>query len=308
MDRRAQWIFAVAVSFVLSLGVSSLGFATDVDGPDDCIRFTDDFGDAPESIPAYPSGVLGKFPTCSTPGLVGTQTGPCPFISTTPGPTGFVRHAHSVPGTFFLGCYPGPMGYDEDVDGKVNTPLLGFTACVVGVTTDCATTAFGGMAFDQDECFGDGSDAGLTLMPVLTTCASSTVTYNAYTCHAPAQAFLNILVDMNGDGDWNDNFSCPPPVSTCAYEWAVKNQTIALTPGCNTLVSPPFNVGPNPNHSWLRISITAMPMPDDFPWNGTASLPSLPVVNGETEDYPVEIEAPVPTQASSWGRVKAVYR
>jgi len=63
----------------------------------------------------------------------------------------------------------GPFGIDSDADDKVNTPSSGPSTCHAGLATDCVETVFlPAMTFDQDECFGDGSDAGLPLQPVLT--------------------------------------------------------------------------------------------------------------------------------------------
>ena len=63
------WLFFVATAALLLAVAPAL--ATDVDGPNDCNRTPVDFGDAPESVPAYPA-VPGCFPTCLAPGPVGT--------------------------------------------------------------------------------------------------------------------------------------------------------------------------------------------------------------------------------------------
>jgi hypothetical protein len=285
--------------------------ATDVDGPDDCGRFLDDWGDAPESFMAYPAsagGAIGNFPTCSLPGGTGTQTTSCPPISTPPGPTGYVKHFLSVPGSFWLGCYAGPMGIDFDPEGKTGLGGSGNSFCNPAITTDCVEPGYAPLSFDQDECLGDGSDAGLFAAPSFVACNPATVAYEAFSCHATAQGFLNILLDMNSDGDWNDNFACPPPAGGCAYEWAVRNHPITLAPGCNPLISPAFLVGPNVGLAWMRISISQEPVGDDFPWNGTAAMPGGQIRNGETEDYPFSIQAATPASESSWGRVKSTYR
>jgi hypothetical protein len=317
MNRFKTPLFAVIAALLMLAPVPVP--ATDVDGPDDCTRIIHDMGDAPESIPAYPSGVLGKFPTCFAPGPAGTQeiAPGCPPISTLPGATGFVLHT-SVPasgGNYWLGCYPVPgglMGIDSDLDGKVNTPSIGFSACHPGLPTDCAQAAFlPVMTFDQDECFLDGSDAGLVTLPSLQVCKPSTVTFTTANCAQGQirQVYLNILLDMNEDGDWNDTFTCPPVPGPCAYEWAVKNVPFVLSvPGCETHTSPAFLVGPNNGFGWMRISISDFPMPDDYPWNGTVSLPGGEMQGGETEDYPVEITSPTAVNGSTWGRLKVLYR
>ena len=314
MDRFKTLLFsAIAALLVLTPTPAP---ATDVDGPDDCVRVIHDMGDAPEGIPAYPSGVIGKFPTCFAPGPIGTQELACPPISTAPGPTGYVLHDQLGPstgGNYWLGCYVSPLGLygiDSDGDGKVNTPAIGFSACAPGLATDCVQAAFlPVMTFDQDECFLDGSDAGLLAVPSLIVCHPATVSFSTANCGQQRQVFLNILVDMNEDGDWNDNFQCQPVPGPCAYEWAVKNAPLLLSvPGCEAHTSPAFLVGPQPVHSWMRISISDLPMPDDYPWNGTVSFAGGHMRGGETEDYPLEISVITAAQGSSWGRLKVLYR
>jgi hypothetical protein len=282
--------------------------ATDVDGPDDCQKAHEDWGDAPEHVLAYP-GVMGHFPTCLAPSAPGTQQLACPPISTPPGPTGYVRHIQG-PGGYWLGCYSTPggfMGIDTDPDGKANSPAVGFSACAPGSKTDCVENAFG-LTFDQDECYGDGSDAGLLAPPVLTPCAPASVTFNAFTCAAPRQVFLNILVDMNEDGDWNDNFVCPSGV--CAYEWGVKNALVVLPPGCTPITSPSFMVAPRSanGRGWMRITLTDFPVSDDFPWAGSAGTAQAAFQGGETEDYPVAIQFTTGSRPGSWGQLKRIYR
>jgi hypothetical protein len=254
-----------------------------------------DRGDAPEEFQAYP-GVPGHFPTCTTITPAGTQNivPLCPPISTAPGPTGYVLHVATAadPFSFWLGC--GTPGVDGETDGKSNDNGAPFSLCNTGVPVDCFETNFG-LTFGQDECYGDGVDAGLDLGKVkLSTCQTATIDYKAYNCKTTIEVYLNILIDMNHDGDWNDNFQCPGVSPGCAYEWAVKNKLITLAPGCNPLTSPSFLVGPQPGDGWLRITLTATPVSDNFPWDGSAGGPGGQgfFQGGETEDYPVVINGP----------------
>ncbi|MBI5835777.1 MAG: hypothetical protein HZB25_00905 [Candidatus Eisenbacteria bacterium] len=300
------FLFAAVAAGLMLLPPIAMG--TDKDGPDDCLRtLIEDMGDAPEDIPAYP-GVMGRFPTCAFPSAPGTQTLACPPISTPPGPTGFIRHLQ-LGNSYWLGCYltpVGPQGIDSEPDGKTNTPAVGMSVCHPGLPTDCVEKAFG-MTFDQDECYADGSDAGLHVMPVFLPCAMAGVGFTTFNCDGPRQVFLNILVDMNEDGDWNDNFPCP---TGCAYEWAVKNVPIPLPPGCATLASPPFLVGPRSQNGrgWMRISLTDEPVNDDYPWAGSATTPAGIYRGGETEDYPVAVEFTTDSKPGTWGRLKRTYR
>jgi hypothetical protein len=270
----------------------------------DCEIAHEDRGDAPECIPAYPSGVIGHFPTCTS-ALCGAggQELVCPAISSPPGAgAGFVLHL--TPPTFlhfWLGCYGLLTGIDSEGDGKTNTPAVGSSACAPGLATDCAEAAFG-MSFDQDECYLDGVDAGVTAPIILAACQANTFTYTATNCGPePINVFLNVLVDLNEDGDWNDNVMCSG-APACAYEWGVKNAPVTLVPGCSILVTPAFSAGPSADRGWLRISLSPTPAPDDYPWAGASFQ------GGETEDYPVVIDRTTPTNPSSWGRVKSQYR
>ena len=306
-------ILATLFACTLSLGlcfVTPIADATDVDGGGDCTGQASDWGDAPEGVFAYP-GVIGKFPTCRDMSVFGTQELPpvCPPRSSPPGPTGHIFHtSSSIGANYWLGCYPGSglgteMGIDRDPEGKMNQPAVGSSFCD-SRPTDCVETAFG-LTFDQDECYGDGSDAGLSGPPALTACQSGAITFNTYLCSSlPQTVFLNILVDMNQDGDWNDALLCNSPAAGCAYEWAVKNVPIVLTPGCGQVTSPAFAVGPTPGPAWLRISLMDTPASDDYPWAGGAGQGGFQ--GGETEDYPVRIDQSVPAVPSTWGRIKAL--
>jgi hypothetical protein len=293
--------------------------ATDRDPSDDCNRPLTDFGDAPEGVRAYPqSAVIGRFPTCLAPGAIGTRDHDCPFAprSTVPGATGYVEHLH-LAGTpaYWLGCYSGPngsYGIDGESDGKVNTPSNGASACSA-VPTDCV---LGG--WDQDECSGDGSDAGAMRdfggpfalfvdCPFGATGFENRVDFRATNCGPPKQVYLNVCVDLNHDGDWNDALRCT--FAVCAYEWAVKNESVTLPNGCSTNVSPTFVVpGSAFLHTWVRVSLTDEPVPDDYPWNGSAGTATGAFLGGETEDYLADILFIDPVRSSTWGSVKLLYR
>lgn len=308
---------AIALLAAGALAFAGPSQARDVDGGPDCQLDKIDWGDAPEEVLAYP-GVPGRFPTCSFPGPAGTQNlNPvCPPISTLPGPTGHVTHIQfgpTTPGNYWLGCYfdatGAAIGIDSESDGKTNQPSTGLSFCNSTLLTDCVE-AGAGLLFDQDECYLDGSDAGVKAPPVLLACKVSAVTFETFNCGQNRTVFLNVLIDMNQDGDWNDNDICVDDAGNvlCAYEWAVKNATLVLPPGCAVLTTPPFLVGPRPGPGWMRITISDDPVTDDFPWAGSALLAGGELRGGETEDYPVEIEKEVPSETSTWGRVKNFYR
>jgi hypothetical protein len=274
--------------------------------PDYCTALQRDFGDAPEGIDAYP-GVTGHFPTCLADGAAGDQTGTCRF-GTAPGPTGYVlNETRASDDHFWLGCPMGSggPGIDSESNGKVSLTSGGSTVgCLASVTPDCSETAFG-LTFGQDECTG-GDDAGIAAQVTLTTCTQASIPFTAWSCAAvPIQAYLNILVDMNHDGDWNDDFNTCN-VGVCASEWAIKNAPIVLQPECNSLISPAFPVGPNAGPGWMRITLSKLPVIDDFPWAGSATTSGGVLVGGETEDYPVAI-APTITGVRTPGLPRDVW-
>jgi hypothetical protein len=269
----------------------------------DCLHDFNDYGDAPECTPAYPSGVIAHFPTYPPSCGTGTQevSPNCVPRSSPPGEPGYVTHINNYDAwQLWLGCLP---------DGDLST--IGGADNDIGRPMDCVETAFGGMTFDQDECFGDGVDAGLLSEPVFLAGMPATITFSLVHCVSD-HVYLNLLIDMNADGDWNDSFADPSDPSQCIYEWAIKNYELQLgTDLCNTIVSPEFMVGPWPGPAWMRLTVSANPAADSYPWNGASLFAGSPVpyfYGGETEDYPVMITAPTPVGARSWGELKTMYR
>jgi hypothetical protein len=262
--------------------------------PQPCESGYNDFGDAPENIAAYPSGKIGHFPTCLAPSAPATADLACASQDPPPGPTGYVKHVTlaSDLNKVGLGCgdpaAAATLAADDDPDGKVNLIGAGTPSdCSAAAITDGAEVAFGGMTFGQDENFGD-SDAGVD-PPTFKACSPATVSFRTFNCGPSVEGFLNILVDMNEDGDWTDTFLCG---TQCVSEWAVRNVRIPLPSGCLAQTSPSFMIGPNAGHGWMRVTVTLQPVPPDFAWNGSAGTPTAQLNGGETEDYPVEILPP----------------
>ena len=54
-------------------------------------------------------------------------------------------------------------------------------------------------------------------------------------------------------------------------------------------------------HVWMRLEIAERPVPPN--WDGSDVFE-----DGESEDYLVEVTAPVPVEQGSWGQIKSVYR
>ena len=271
-------------------------YPVEITGLDSCAVTYEDFGDAPENLAAYTTGVVGNFPTCLAPGAVGTRDVGCGApLSTPPGATGYIRHValSADPAHFWLGCglsTSALAGLDGEVDGKVDVGGVfgGPSACDPAVATDCIESLIG-LSMNQDECVGD-SDAGLTAPTFFMACSLGVVPFEAYNCTPQdAVATLNVLIDWNHDGDWNDVLSPACGQTQCTPEWVVKNVAVALTPGCNFVQTPVFQSGQFAGRSWMRLSLTRDPVPDDYPWNGSAGTPGGFFAGGETEDHPVNV-------------------
>jgi len=171
---------------------------------------------------------------------------------------------------------------------------------------------------DGDEQLHDGSDAGVEPMAgYFYVCGTNWLNLSTANCGAPRTVYLNVLVDWNSDGDWNDNVtcaganSCPcPQPAACVQEWVVKNHALTLPAGCGVQPSPSFDLPDIPDGSlcWTRVTLTDDPVDDDFPWAGSANRPGGFYAGGETEDYPLMVLGPDPVRRSTWGRLKIDYR
>lgn len=258
-----------------------------------CTLFYHEAGDAPEGFSPYPGVAVAHFPTCAAAGAPGSQEIECgAAMSTAPGLTGRVKHVagFDFAPPFWLGCgasAPALGGIDAESDGKTG-PASGGNTC--GGSVDCTELTPWGMSFGQDECLGD-ADAGMDGPIELGACTTTRLRFRATLCELQSGlAYLNVLVDWNQDGDWNDILSCATSQS-CAPEWVVKNALLPLTRGCGAYETPEFAVGPRVGPGWMRITLTADPVADQFPWAGSDGSPNGDFRSGETEDHPVMILA-----------------
>lgn len=304
MIRIAPLALVLLLSGAIIFPATALAQA-DVDGPD-CGRPIQDFGDAPEDAEYF--GVVGHFPTCLTPTTPGDQETVCPPRSTPPGTTGYVKHVQTGESNYWFGglCDPANLsGVDSDADGKYSYPGPGPSACDPDVPTDPPP---GTVKAGQDEYgggYGGGDGDGGIFTNLLGTCGENYVQFATANCGPPRTAYLNILVDVNFDGDWNDNVSC----EVCGHEWGVKNHPIEIPSGCQFHDAPPFQGGDTEGFgAWMRLSLTDEPVDDDYPWAGSANRPGGAYMGGETEDRAVDIINPLPVRPSSWGEIKTLYR
>jgi hypothetical protein len=257
-----------------------------------CTLSYHDAGDAPEGFPPYPGVAVGRFPTCSADTGPGTQEIDCGMpVSSAPGPTGQALHlaGFDFAPPFWLGCGASPPalgGIDSEMEGK-SGPGGGGNACGGGAV-DCTELTPWGMSFGQDECLGD-LDAGVSGPIEFEVCTTTRLRFRATLCELDSlPAYLNVLVDWNQDGDWNDNLSCGTG-APCAPEWVVRTARITVTRGCSEHESPQFVVGPGAGPGWMRVTLTGDPVHSGFPWAGSNGTVNGIFRSGETEDHPVVI-------------------
>jgi len=255
-----------------------LGLAFVITGEDKPPEY--DLGDAPDStnsvtgaaMLAYPSGVVGHFPTVY-------QAGSPPY-----GP--LHRHPRDL---FFLGKSvtletEADLGLDEDLVNNLD-PL-------------------------NNAANRDGADDGLALPVLMPSCQTTTVEYIVtVTNPLTKQAYVNIWCDWNRDGDWDDTMLCPD--GSEAPEWAVQNHVPVLPgPGAYTITSPPFRCWHPEGHGldplWVRITIADQPHHPSI--GGLGAAPGLegtgPIEGyqyGETEDYYIRPTIEATRLKFDWG-------
>jgi hypothetical protein len=106
--------------------------------------------------------------------------------------------------------------------------------------------------------------------------AQAELALDLVTSDATAKFWLNVLVDLNGDGRWDG------AGAGGELEWPVQNSEVAFDGKTRTRVEiPPFafsNGAHVPSKAWMRVALTDGPVPK--PWDGSGQFGA-----GEIEDY-----------------------
>ena len=236
-----------------------------------------DLGDAPDSsnsydvnMTAYPSmGMLpvvvpGRFPTVY-------RKGSPPY-----GPV------HWVPEIAHLGTRVSQeieADYGFDQDGGTN------------------------LAPSRDAADMDGCDDGVAMPLYLPPCRETRFAYTVNVNRPVEVLYVNVWLDFNRDGDWDDVLMCDLPTAVSdgrrvAREWAVRNQVLTgLRPGLHEIRTPGF-VSWHPRWAvgtdapiWMRITLSDRPwgirnaddVADALGWGGSG--PENGYWTGESEDY-----------------------
>jgi hypothetical protein len=135
----------------------------------------------------------------------------------------------------------------------------------------------------------DQADDGVAMPLTLPHCGWATFDYVVTVVEPGTDLWINVWLDFNRDGDWDDTVDCS---AGPASEWAVQNQFLFNLPeGQSTVTTPAFlSAHPEGTHEqiWMRITLS------EQPWRGGSnpgargnggSGPQTMYMIGETEDY-----------------------
>jgi hypothetical protein len=135
----------------------------------------------------------------------------------------------------------------------------------------------------------DQGDDGVVFPLIMPSCCWSTFDYVVNVIDPSTDLWVNVWIDWNRDGDWDDTLDCPEGP---APEWAVQNQFLFNLPvGINQITTPailPWHPEQGSEQIWMRITLSGQP------WRGgsnpgakgnAGSGPQAKYAIGETEDY-----------------------
>jgi hypothetical protein len=135
----------------------------------------------------------------------------------------------------------------------------------------------------------DGADDGVLFPLNLPACRWTTFDYIVNVIDPDVDLWVNVWLDWNRDGDWDDTLEC---AQGPAPEWAVQNQLLFdLAIGSNQITAPAvlsWHPASGPKEIWMRITLS------EQPWKGgsnpaakgnAGSGPQGKYLYGETEDY-----------------------
>ncbi|MEE4257771.1 MAG: T9SS type A sorting domain-containing protein [Bacteroidales bacterium] len=228
-----------------------------------------EFGDAPESVIAYPSsGVIGWFPTCMSVG------------------TNWVQHNN-------FGAQLGPtFDFEPDGNGGICPSFAPYD------NDECFQDGDAGLMMPEPYTIVSNNVVpcpGFTGTPLGFTCviASWGIDVDIDVANfMPSQTlgFLNVLMDFNQNGVWGDHDTCAgvPVPEHVLINFPIPN---GFAGPVSVLGPPPFTIGNHSGYVWTRFSITEAPVATN--WDGHGFFE-----DGESEDYLLEI---TPTLQSDFG-------
>ena len=183
-----------------------------------------------------------------------------------------------------LGPY-GPLHVNSQLVAYLGTRITGETEADTGPDEDNTNN----IVFGTNMANRDGGDDGITVPIALPNCGWATIDYKVTVVTPGTDLWVNVWIDFNRDGDWDDTENCPAgPVP----EWAVQNQFLyGLPAGLHEIATPAFRSWhPEDGPESIRLRITLA----EQPWTGgsnpgevgnAGSGPQAKYAIGETEDY-----------------------
>jgi hypothetical protein len=134
----------------------------------------------------------------------------------------------------------------------------------------------------------DQGDDGIVFPLNMPSCRFTTIDYIVNVVAPNTDLWVNIWLDWNRDGDWDDVVDCPEgPVP----EWAVQNQFLLNLPaGANQITTPGFLTWhpEGGGEIWMRITLSGQPYrggSNPGAKGNAGSGPQSKYQIGETEDY-----------------------
>ena len=135
----------------------------------------------------------------------------------------------------------------------------------------------------------DQGDDGVVFPISMPNCRYTTFDYIVNVVDPGTDLWVNVWLDFNRDGDWDDTLECPAgPVP----EWAVQNQFLFNLPaGLNQITTPAFLPLRQVNARediWMRITLSGQPYrggSNPGVRGNAGSGPQAKYAIGETEDY-----------------------
>lgn len=146
-----------------------------------------------------------------------------------------------------------------------------------------------------DQADQDGDDDGVIFPIAMPDCGWASLDYVINVIDPNQDLWVNVWMDFNRDGDWDDDTSTDPEMGDgqrYVTEWAVQNQLLfGLPAGLNRVSAPAFmawHPEKGPEAIWMRITLSEIPYRggDNPGVTGNAgSGPAEGYAIGETEDY-----------------------
>ena len=179
----------------------------------------------------------------------------------------------------------GPVHLNNQLAAYLGSGITAETEADIGPDEDGVNNINpGANSPDHDE-----GDDGVAMPLILPDCRWAAIDYEVTVIDPDVVLWVNVWLDFNRDGDWDDTVDCPAGPAT---EWAVQNQYLFNLPeGQTTITTPAFlSAHPEGAHEqiWMRITLS------EQPWTGGSnpgargnggSGPQTKYEIGETEDY-----------------------